>query len=715
MSRVTKLLIVEDNQGDAGLVQAALGEISTPDDQFQSVHAVRLGQAIEYAAEMSVDLILLDLSLPDAKGLDTVTRMTAAMPSVPIVVMTGMNDQSVAIEAMRLGAQDYLVKGQVDEAMLGRTIRYAIERKKAEAEINRQLERQKVLNDINRAIASTLDLESVMNILLEKVVQVLPRFGCMVHLLSPEGEVFEVLAFRNVADNSWQQPAPGKSQGLNSITAHMKTPLVIKDAQNDPRARRPDFFRRNGFVCYLGLPLIVKDQAVGVLALFAKENDAFADADIQFLSTLAGQAALAIYNSRLYQEVRAANERQAALYEVNLALTSSLDQRSILNTLLDKIAHLFPNFAVTIRLYNGRSRSWEGVACSNMDEADWRNNGTTTGSGITQAVVDAGGPLVIPDAQADSRTNNPDFLRRNGLVSYLGVPLIVKYELLGVIGFFSKVRHDFSPQEVELLSTLASQAAIAIHNAQLYEKLKRVNETLEQTLEVKSILTGVMAHELKTPIQIIMGTASLLAEGMCGELNQEQRERMGTIEAGSEEMLQLIESSLDMARLEQGEMPLQVTELGVRELMVVLESEFSEAFAKKGLALEVNHPPPGTTIKSDRVKLKEILRNILDNARKYTTRGKVSLEFAVKDGERVEFVVSDTGIGIKADLLPKIFELFYQVDPSQKEHASAGLGLNIVKRLVGAMSGEINVTSEVGRGSVFRVMFPREISTQLPR
>ena len=398
-----------------------------------------------------------------------------------------------------------------------------------------------------------------------------------------------------------------------------------------------------------------------------------------------------------------------------MALTSSLDQRSILNTLLDKIDHLLPNFAVSIRLYNGDTRTWETVACSNMDEADWRTAASKRGSGITQAVVDVGRPLVIPDAQVDSRTNNPDFLRRNSLVSYLGVPLIVKYELLGVIGFFSKARHEFSPEEVELLSTLASQAAIAIHNAQLYDRLKRANETLEQTLEVKSILTGVMAHELKTPIQLIMGTASLLAEGMCGELNQEQRERVGKIEAGSHEMLQLIESSLDMARLEQGKMPLLVTEIRVRELLAELESEFSEAFAKKGLALEVNHPPLGSTLKSDRVKLKEILRNIIDNARKYTTHGKVSLEFAIKDAERVEFVVRDTGVGIKADLLPKIFELFYQVDPSQKEHAGAGLGLNIVKRLVGAMSGEIDVTSEVGRGSVFRVSFPREISTDLPQ
>ena len=540
------MLLVDDNPGDAGLVRAAVEEFSTPENQFSLVHAMSLGQAVKYVKDGSFDLILLDLSLPDAQGLDTVARMRDAAPLLPLVVMTGTDDQILAIEAMRKGAQDYLVKGQVDAAMLGRTIRYAIERKKSEAEINRELERQQVYNEINRAITSTLDLQSVMNILLEKVGELFPHYSSMAHLLNPQQDVLEAIAFRNVEESSWKQTVPGENKGFNSITASGRTPLVIRDVQNDPRSRRPEFLRRNGFLSYLGLPLVVNDEAVGVMALFAKENDAFADADIQFLSAVAGTA------------------------------------------------------------------------------------------------------------------------------------------------------------------------AIAISNSQLYEKLKHANETLEQTLEVKSMLTGVMAHELKTPIHVIMGTASLLADGMCGELNKEQREGVGKIEASADEMLRLIESSLDMARLEQGKMPLIVTEVRVRELLAELESDFSEACAKKGLGLEVNKPLSGFTIKTDHIKLKEILRNIIDNARKYTMHGKVSVEFAVKDVERVEFVVSDTGIGIKAELLPKIFELFYQVDPALKEHASAGFGLNIVKRLVGAMSGEIDVASEVGRGSTFRVILPREISAHLP-
>ena len=545
--RPTKILLVEHNPADAKRLLEMLGEPGSQASDFKLVEVPQLAAAIKQVQESNFDLVLLDLSLPDSQGVATVDRVKDARPNLPIVVLTRQDDDNIATDALRRGAQDYLVKDQIDRRMLLRAIRYAIERKKSEAEINRQLERQRILNDINSAVASTLDLESVMNILLEKVGQVFPQFSSMVHLLNPQRDVLEALAFRNVDVGPWKQTVAGENEGFNSLTAKLKRPLVIHDAQNDLRARRPEFLRRNGFVAYLGLPLIVKDEAVGVLALFAKVNDAFAAVDIQFLSMLAGQAAL------------------------------------------------------------------------------------------------------------------------------------------------------------------------AIHNSQLYQGIKHANVTLEQTLEVKSMLAGVMVHELKIPIQVIMGTASLLADGMCGELNEEQREQVGKIEAGAGEMVRLIESTLETARLERGKMPLVVTEITVRELLAELESEFTETFAGKGLTLNVSHPPSGFTIKSDRVKLKEILRNIIDNARKYTARGNVSVEFAAKDAGRVEFIVSDTGIGIRNDLLPKIFELFYQVSYADREKASAGLGLNIVKRLVVALSGEIEVASEIGRGSTFRVTLPREISTDLPQ
>jgi len=252
---------------------------------------------------------------------------------------------------------------------------------------------------------------------------------------------------------------------------------------------------------------------------------------------------------------------------------------------------------------------------------------------------------------------------------------------------------------------------VAIHNSQLYERLKTANDTLEKTLEVKDVLVGVMAHEIKTPLQVIMGAAGLLSSGTCGPLNEDQRGRVMAIESGADELLQLIESTLNIASLERGRMPLNISEVGVSALLKELKTEFSAAFREKKIRLDIDLPPPNLMIETDRIKLKEIFRNLLENARKFTSRGRVKVGFVHKKMDRrVEFTVADTGIGIKKEALPRVFELFYQADPTlETGPVSAGLGLNIVKRLVTAMSGEIDVSSEVGKGTTFRFSFPMEI------
>jgi signal transduction histidine kinase len=165
-----------------------------------------------------------------------------------------------------------------------------------------------------------------------------------------------------------------------------------------------------------------------------------------------------------------------------------------------------------------------------------------------------------------------------------------------------------------------------------------------------------------------------------------------------------------MARLDQGKIPLTLSEVAVADLLAELRSDFDGVFRAKGVLLEVEIPPDGPVMKTDRVKVKEILRNLLENARKFTAQGKVAVWFTEQDDDSVQFVVSDSGIGIAKESLSKVFDLFYQVDPAAKEHASAGMGLNIVKRLVAALSGEIEVSSEPGKGTSFSVTLPKVIS-----
>jgi signal transduction histidine kinase/DNA-binding NarL/FixJ family response regulator len=542
----TKLLLVEQSVSDAGRVKAAISEASGVGSNFELVHVSQPADALKYLHDTDFDLLLLDLSLSHAAPIDALLQIQDAAPALPILVVTELNDQDLAIEAVRKGAQDYLVKSDLDSRMLVRAIRHAIERKRIDAQLQHQ------------------------------------------------------------------------------------------------------------------------------------------------------------------------RERQAVLHEVNLAITSTLDPHSVLDIFLEKISRLLPDFAITVRLVNLESGNLQPFACRNVNEKDWKEGVAAEGrSGRAKAVMAAGKPIILTDALNDANTSNRDFLRRNQLVSYVGVPLVAQGESLGVIGFYTRERHEFTDEEVELLATLAGQAAVAIHNSQLYERLKTTNEALEKTLEIKGVLVGVMAHELKTPLQVIMGAASLLSTGVCGKLNDDQRERLRAIEAAADELRELIDSTLSMASLERGKTPLMISEVRVSMLLAELKSEFSEVFRKKKIELQIDMPPDEFTIKTDRIKLKEIFRNLLENARKFTPKGKVKVRFLHKPSDRrVEFAVTDTGIGIKKELLPKIFDLFYQADPAlQTEYASAGLGLSIVKRLVTAMSGEIDVSSEVGKGTTVRVSLPVEISS----
>ncbi len=537
-TQATRVLLIDDNEGDAGLVRFALRAESSAEHCFSAEHVFRLSDALKALSEQTFDLVLLDLSLPDVNGLETLARVRDAAPDLPIVIMTGLNDESIAVEALRLGAQDYLVKGQADNRAVIRAILYAVERKRIEVQLQKQ------------------------------------------------------------------------------------------------------------------------------------------------------------------------RARQAALREVNVAITSTLDLHAVLDIFLEKVAELLPGVVIAVRLLNDESGELEPLACRGLDEDAWKK---TTAGIRGQGILDRTEVVVIADSAEDLWARSDDFMERNRLNAYVGVPLKTELHFLGVIGFYARERRGFSDDDIDLMTTLAGQALVAIQNSRVHERLKAANDALVQTLEIKSVLVGVMAHELKTPIQIILGSAELLATGLCGELSPDQLERVKAIETSGNELLDLIKSTLDMARLEHGKMSLMLAEVAVSELLGELKAEAEIAFREKNLELEIALAPAGSTIRSDKIKLKEVLRNLLDNARKFTLSGKVVVEFAVRDDDMVEFCVRDTGPGISSELLPRIFDMFYQADEAAKDQVAAGLGLNIVKRLVEAMSGSIEVASEVGKGTAFTVILPKRL------
>jgi signal transduction histidine kinase len=284
------------------------------------------------------------------------------------------------------------------------------------------------------------------------------------------------------------------------------------------------------------------------------------------------------------------------------------------------------------------------------------------------------------------------------------VPLVAKSEVTGFLTFFTKEEHAFSEEEIKFLSTLASQAAIAIHNSQLYEEMRRSNKIKEEFLNV-------MSHELRTPINVVLGYAQLLKEGTLGETNPEQAAAVATIAARSKDLLEMVNSLLYATSLEGNGAKLDAGEVRLTELIRELQTDYG-TYANKDISLIWDYPDDLPIIETDPGKLKQILQNIIGNAVKFTESGAIRTSVRyLADDKRVEFTVSDTGIGIPAEEAPYIFERFHQVDSSQtRSFEGVGLGLYIVKEFTALLGGKVAVESEPDKGSKFTLTIPVDIA-----
>jgi len=304
--RVT-ILLVEDNPGDARLLKEALREARG--SWIDLVHVGRLADGIERLQAGSIDLVLLDLSLPDAIGADTIAKTHAAAPGIPIVVLTGLDDDNTALEVMKRGAQDYLVKGQVDGQLLVRSIRYAIERKRAEEDARRLLREQaarieaetaaarsRFLAEASRVLASSLNYETTLSSIARLAVPALASF-CAIDIVDEGGGLRRVAAQPEQGDLAddigarLSDPDLAEHPMLRAI--RRGEPVLVAEAHDDePRARR----------CKLVVPLVARGSTLGVISLLrVGPEPEYSPEDVTLAEELAGRAALAVDNARLYR------------------------------------------------------------------------------------------------------------------------------------------------------------------------------------------------------------------------------------------------------------------------------------------------------------------------------------------------------------------------------------------------------------------------------
>jgi signal transduction histidine kinase len=293
----------------------------------------------------------------------------------------------------------------------------------------------------------------------------------------------------------------------------------------------------------------------------------------------------------------------------------------------------------------------------------------------------------------------------------MAVPIIAGEVVIGVLDVQANVLDNFTADDAQIITTLARQLSVALSNAELYEEQLETAERLREVDRLKSEFLASMSHELRTPLNSIIGYAEVMLDGLDGPLNEEMEEDIAAIHGSGKLLLNLINDILDLAKIEAGQMELELESVNLIEFMEEMIRSSNILVKDKPVEMrleldEVSKNEIPEEIQADPIRIRQIVNNLLSNAAKFTEDGTITISLVVENGS-IHTAITDTGVGMNPEQLDLIFERFRQVDQSStRRHQGTGLGLDITRRLVHMHGGEIWVSSETGKGSCFTFSLP---------
>jgi signal transduction histidine kinase len=508
-------------------------------------------------------------------------------------------------------------------------------------------------------------------------------------------------------------------QVLKGTTAPFADPLVADDLDSVPmlQYRRAEY-HAEGICGLVSVPLPVGGERGATLVLYHRTPRRIAESEVQVAVALGHLAAAAIGHAESFEEERRLRneaQRQAgrlAFLADSSSLFTSLDYETTLRQVAQMSVPLLSDWCAVDILIDGRLQR---LATAHVDSAKVTyaeellakyppDLSQDSGLGL---VLRTGQPLLLAeltDEMIVSGARNPEHLaslRALSIKSVMMAPLNARGRTLGAITWVSSTpgRH-FTEGDLSLLTDLSGRAALAIDNARLYEEAHQANR-------VKDEFLAVVSHELRTPLNTILGWSTML---LAEERDSATlRKALETIERNARTQAQLVDDLLNFARLGSSELEIARETLDVRGTVSALANEARPVAERLGLTLAVSLPAEPCTIEVDPQRVRQVLSNLLSNALKFSDRGgRVALLVESGPGQ-VEIRVSDTGVGIRPEFLPHVFDRFLQGDPSStRRHGGLGLGLAIAKEFTERMGGSIVARSDgTGQGSTFVVTFPR--------
>jgi signal transduction histidine kinase/putative methionine-R-sulfoxide reductase with GAF domain len=513
----------------------------------------------------------------------------------------------------------------------------------------------------------------------------------------------EAIHVRNLRHNPI---APGRGSVVGHVALERRT-VHVPDAQADPEYT---FAGELGPVrTLLGVPLVRDGVAVGVIVLFNRTVRPFTQKQIALVTTFADQALIAIENTRLFEEVQTRNRDLTALREVGRAVSSTLDLKVVLKTIVDRAVDLSGTDAGSIFYYREETGTFELGESTGLDEdviARLRRLDISGKEGGLAEAIAKRQPLQIPDLNQRSGDPLRDAVIEAGFRASLIVPLLGADGALGTLILRRRRPGEFPIAVVSLMQSFADQSSIALENARLFEEIAQKSRELEIASQHKSQFVANMSHELRTPLAAILGYAELIQEGFYGPLPEKSLDALTRIRSNGKHLLGLINTVLDIAKIESGQFTLNMAEYAMESVVETVRSATESLAQNKKLVLKTDVAKSLPIGIGDEQRLTQVLLNLVGNAIKFTDAGEVHVTAKAVNGH-FNVSVADTGPGIPEQEQTRIFDQFHQVDSSlTNAKGGTGLGLAIAKQIVEMHGGRIWVESTLGKGSTFQMELP---------